>query len=318
MTLILSEITTAWALQVSDRLLTISDRGVVSAFDRLSNKSVIFHARDGVAALSYTGLAYIRDISTDAWIAQQLNGTEFSIDPSTDQFMSRTAIRRTTWPQLGLSLGQLAEAFNSIAAQITPIQIAVSGWLWYRRKRPRPFIALIRQDKSGRYRLFFSPRRHGYYFQQMPLPAGYLKSDERARLDVRLSSLQLAEAEQELTRTIRMVAARTETVGADCMAISIQHPWCMHRVITARFIPNNAEVPSQPITTPSFAAYSPWVIGPNQCIAPTCMMGGSISLQVGIYSTSFERSPLQDGTGTIPFFTAGRQERKGEFRGHNT
>lgn len=316
MTLILSEITTAWALQVSDRLLTVSDRGAVSAFDRLSNKSVIFHACNGIASLSYTGLAYIQGMPTDAWIAQRLNGAEFPIDPSTDQFMFRAAIRRTTWPQLGLALGQLAEAFSSIAAQITPIQIAVSGWLWYRRKRkrPRPFIARIGQDKSGRYRLSFSPRCHGYYFQQMPLPTGYLTSDERGRLDGRLSSLQLAEAEQELTRTIRMVAARTETVGADCMSISIQHPWCAHPDITARFIPNNAEVPSQPITTPSFAAYSPWVIGPHQCIAPTCMMGGSMSFQVGIYSACFERPPLQDGTGSIPFFTAGRQERK-QFNG---
>ena len=320
MTLILSEITSRWALQVSDRLLTISRKSGVQAFDRLSNKTIILHARDGVAALSYTGRAYLHGVPTDTWIAQQLNGNEFPFDPKTDKFFSRTAIRRTRWPRLSFALHRLAESFNEVAKthgiglNQLPVSIAVAGWLWYRRKRPRPFIALINPDNDGRYRVSWSLRRYGYYFLWMPLPAGYLTVEDHQHLDSRLGSLDLPQASEVLSGTIQKIAARTETVGADCMAVSISHPWSNERTIASRFMRNVDAVPRQPVTTPSFVAYSPWVIGPTQCIAPAQLIGCSLSMQVGIYTISFEGFTPSADPNMLPFITFGPQDRK-EFSG---
>lgn len=316
MTLIISEITSRWSLQASDRLLTVSKPSGVQAFDRLSNKTVVLHARDGVATLSYTGLAYLNGVPTDTWIAQRLNGDEFPFDPDKDEFMSRTGMRRKQWPRLSFALKQLANSFSELASKpsvglkSTPVLVAVSGWLWYRRKRPRPFIAFIGPTTDNKYIVGWSPRRYGYYFLEMPLPNGYLTTDERHRLDSILATADLSQATEELARTIHMVAGRTETVGADCMVVSIPHPFSEFRTITSRFIRNVHAVPSQPVTTPSFVAYSPWFIGPNQCIAPVQMIGCSISMQVGIYNISLEGFTPPEEPENLPFTVIEPQVRK--------
>lgn len=323
MTLIFSEVTSRWALQVSDRLLSVSRTSGVQTFDCLSNKTVVLHARDGVASLSYTGLAYLRGIPTDTWIAQRLNGDEFPFEPDRDKFMSRTAMRRKQWPRLSLALNRLADSFTELAStpsvglRKTPVLVAVSGWFWYRRKRPRPFIAIIAPANTGKYGVGWSPRRYGYYFLEMPLPTGYVTAHERQELDTRLGSLDLPQAAEVLAETIQTVAGRTETVGADCMAVSIPHPYSETRLITSRFIRNVHAVPSQPVTTPSFVAYSPWFIGPNQCIAPVQMIGCSLSMQLGIYTISLEGFTPPVDPETLPFSTIGPQVRK-RFSGHKS
>ena len=54
-----------YAVQVSDRRLTLNGQ----PWDDDSNKCVVFMCRDAIVAITYTGLAYIGDLPTDAWIA---------------------------------------------------------------------------------------------------------------------------------------------------------------------------------------------------------------------------------------------------------
>ena len=287
MTLIHSEITSEWALQVSDRLLTVS-RGVeVNDFDKRTSKTVVFHAVDGIATLSYTGLGFLDRAPTDTWIAHKLNGEEHPFDPRSVDFTIRFGIKRSRWPPLSLALRQLAEKLSEVAnkdsrLRAVPITIAVAGWQCYRRKPPKPFLSLIRQVEPGKYGVEWTPRRHGRFFLHLTAPGGYIPKDEAEAIDERLSQLDLSEATGVLVSSIRRVAARTKTVGADCMAVSISHPWRTGRQVRAEMMINAGEVQSHEQTTPLFASYSPWVIGPHECFPPAVMIGGaSFSVQVG-------------------------------------
>ncbi len=295
MTLIHTEITSRWALQVSDRLLTEASANHVINFDTCSNKTVVFYATDGIATLSYTGLALLEHSPTDSWIASKLNGTQHPFNPREIDFTIRFGIKRTTWPKLGLALIQLANELNTLATprnsclRAMPVTIAVAGWLWYRRKQSRPFIALIGKSNGGRYVVDWAPRQYGQYFLHLIAPRHYVPSNEQSEINDRLATIALPEeATTVLASSIRRVAARTKTVGADCMAVSISHPNVSNPKIRTEFLLNDGEVPSQARTSPRFVAYSPWVVGPHECFPPARMVGGgAIALRVGIYD--FER-----------------------------
>jgi len=289
MTLIHSEITSRWALQVSDRLLTVASSSGAQPFDSRSNKTVVLHARDAIVTLSYTGLAYLQDTPTDAWIAHKLNGTQFPFNPKAVDFTMRLGMRRSEWPALGCALSQLAAALTQAASlprsdlRRSSITVAVAGWLWYRRKRPRAVLATVGKVGSDEFGVKWAPRRHGKYFLHLIAPNGYLSDFERQEVHARLAGADLEDATAIFASSIRRVAARTDTVGADCMSVSISHPWMDERTINARFLPNLGEVAEKPRTSPRFAAYSPWVVGPHQCLAPMLLVGAGGQFNVGQY-----------------------------------
>ena len=299
MTLILSEITTNWALQVSDRLTTTVGGGQARPYDVRANKSVILEAANGIAAMSFTGLAYLERAPTDSWLAAKLNGEQYPFDPRTHDSGVRAGIRRASWPQMGPALMGVAAALTALASndgrlREMPVAIAITGWLWYRRRRwPRAFLAFVTPSNDGVYRVHWSPRQYGAFFHQMTLPPGYLSAHEQSALGQRLGALGLVEAENELIGTVRQVAARTRTVGADCMAIRISHPFEQERIVSARYAPNDD--PGQNLArnpeTPAFVAYSPWVVGRHHLLAPMRMIGAATMWQLGPYSLRLEGPP---------------------------
>src|SRR5258708_26583621 len=76
MTLILSQASINYVLQVTDRLVTQHENVTqrYNPFDPLANKNIVYCSKNSVVAIAYTGIAYIDDIPTDKWIAQQLIG----------------------------------------------------------------------------------------------------------------------------------------------------------------------------------------------------------------------------------------------------
>ena len=70
MTLVLTVAASRFVVQVSDRLTTTS--GV--EHDPRANKSIVFVSRDGVFAISYSGIAYLDGAPTDEWIGSALVG----------------------------------------------------------------------------------------------------------------------------------------------------------------------------------------------------------------------------------------------------
>ena len=290
MTLILSEVTSRFALQVSDRLVTVSSGSVVRPHDTRANKSIIFEASNGVASISFTGLAYIDGVPTDCWIAKELNGTQFPIDPSRE-FGMRSAIRRSQWPTFGLAIGKLANALTEVASRPNsqlrkiPIGLAVCGWIWYRKKYPRPFLTYVGADQAGKYGIGWHFNRRGPFFLQMPVPNGYVTRQESSALDSFLGTAEENSAAAEMCRLIRTVASRTRTVGADCMQIVIAHPYAANREIVATFQRSNPHTDRQHGTAPppDYLAYSPWVVGRHLCFEPLITMGAKYTFDLGDY-----------------------------------
>src|SRR5215204_1184767 len=76
MTLVLSLAnSTRFVLQVSDRLLTNTRNR--REFNSVSNKTLVYFARDALVAIGYCGLACIDGFPTDQWIAQVLTDVMF-------------------------------------------------------------------------------------------------------------------------------------------------------------------------------------------------------------------------------------------------
>jgi hypothetical protein len=57
--------------QITDRKLT-NQAG--KSFDELSNKTLVYWARDAIVCMAFTGPAYMGNRPTDSWIARQLWG----------------------------------------------------------------------------------------------------------------------------------------------------------------------------------------------------------------------------------------------------
>ena len=137
MTLILSLATPQYVLQVTDRLLTRKVKNNISKFDQVSNKNIIYKARDAIVTFGYTGVAYIDNKPTDTWIVEKLRGKIFSKDcreiylgfESSDQNLD-----------IGQSIRMLSEELT-VALKKSPIKqftLVAVGWQWYRRKKPVP------------------------------------------------------------------------------------------------------------------------------------------------------------------------------------
>jgi hypothetical protein len=85
MTQTFSLATAEYVLQVSDRLVTRAKVGASALthvpFDPDANKNIIFRARDGIVAISFSGNAFIRGVPTDRWIAERLYGSALCAAP---------------------------------------------------------------------------------------------------------------------------------------------------------------------------------------------------------------------------------------------
>ena len=138
-TIILSVATTLYAVQVSDRLLTLKVGNRYEPWDPASNKSIIMHARDGLVSMGYSGPAHIYGATMDGWIAGVLSGEEdLGADQPRPSFGLRVGGTRPSLPlhaHLTAVADRLNEAFK--AAKVThKHSITYVGQRWRSLKRP--------------------------------------------------------------------------------------------------------------------------------------------------------------------------------------
>jgi hypothetical protein len=143
MTLILTSVSWAGVLQVTDRLVTQSIGGRNLPFDPASNKNLVLIARDGVATIAYTGLSFLdagKRVHTDQGIAETIVGRSLSDGPEGQPAMLQGGGGRG-WPDLGQAIDRiqrrLPEALAALPAnwRRQPPTVTVAGWMHYRRRR---------------------------------------------------------------------------------------------------------------------------------------------------------------------------------------
>ncbi len=306
MTLILTRTSDHYVLQVTDRRLMQaydtfdpqSNRIVrnSSTFDPWSNKNVVYHARDALVTMGYTGNAYIEGRPTDHWIVEQLIGTRLGgWEPEDRPAAIRISTERPTqWLDIGQSLQLLRERLTASLARLhrnvrrtISLHVIIVGWQWNRCHRPWPISARLSRFEGGntvdlyyrrRYWNLDDPERWKRRFKDRATPVlARRKCEVGAAPPGNFSPSELAavidpdqgpdDAERGFVQVMRQVAARTPVVGPDCMSILLPPPGAAP--LRIRYIADQTATPAHRTT----AGFSPWIVGPHQVRAPSFIIG---------------------------------------------
>jgi len=275
----------------------------MTPFDPASNKSILILTSTGIASLSYCGLAYLEGETTDTWIVEQVRGAKIPRHPDGRHITSYFG-QADTFPTLQEALGRIRAGLQRIregpaASDLrrAPVIVVGVGWQFYRMKRPRPIFFGVAPGHLA-YETVWGPRVYGSTFLSQAVPDGHLSPKEVGELAERLAPLSLDDAETEMGRTTRMVAARTRGVGSDCMAVAISPPVVGNCHVRIRFIPKThsvAMLEAGGLVAPAAVSFGPWLLSPGMWMAPTIMSaGGTTECQLGAYKVKME-GPTADG-----------------------
>jgi len=299
MTLVLSQISHFFVLQVSDRLLTQGKE----PFDPIANKNVLYVATNGIISLGYTGVAFLDALPTDQWIVEKLTGMAFDN-------RSRPGTRfgcLPKWHSIGLAERALVSGLNTTFAKsaMPPIarrlrfEIQIVGWQWGRRKRPRAFLAeILKTENASAVELTHYPRHIGRNFQFALSPEANAKFVDLTALRAALKGIRCADdAERALVRAIGEASAQSSLVGPNCMSTLLPPPYA--RMARIRYIGARAYARLVATSDPANervlpAAFSPWVIGPGVIHAPS-ILSGTFDICTGGFKVTLEAPEPEGG-----------------------
>jgi len=307
-TLILSNLSRGFASQVSDRLVTRTRPGSDPVpFDALANKTVIYWARDAIVTMSYTGPAYIGELTTDDWIVQKLTGLNV-----TGGFGTRLGAL-PQWLDIGQAARVLAEEFSRSEIGRSQVQFAlvIAGWQWKNVRRPlegryQPVPmgwALSNTPELGVFekKVERLPRhwqwRNRTFFHAAP--KANFASSERTKMFAQLreeisndppkTNIEMADRVERVTvDAIRSASVTNRYVGANCMSVVIAppHQQALVRVTFFPYDDHTARLVGENLAPMVFpAAYSPWIIGRGLMQKPPVIIGrGGWDLPMGPFT----------------------------------
>jgi hypothetical protein len=250
-------------VHVCDRLVSRGGH----AFDRRSNKTVVFLARDALVTIGYAGAAFTAGIPTDDFIAASLSPTPIG--------RTMTLSTGSDAPPLPVSIVLLRrslEAARASATQEPPgLHVGIWGWQWKLRliramsaalrsgDEPPPFrakrVAWFLESAQGSPIVTFA-RERGDSYSIPPL------SDENARVggeQFAACDRSTDEIEKVFIGVVRRAAdERRGLVGKDCMSVVLDCAGDTH--IRGRMF---AEFPAA-----SRSGYTPWVLVKGSSVAP--------------------------------------------------
>lgn len=281
MTLIFTLATPRYILQVSDRLVTRDER----QFDPASNKTLIYHAKNAVVSIGYSGLAYLEDVPTDQWIAQKLWGEGRFLELEPGRPAAFTYGRAPQWLDIGRSMDLLRHECEQVFSglpphMLRPQHIVLAGWQW-RRGVVRPIVCQLRNsERRSGLRTFEASDLPRYWHWQKgnPLylcwiPHGGLFS----RREIRDLADQLRKtwwspqtSQGLLVDAIHLAARKSSVVGRDCMSVFM--PPLGSRIVEVSYrSPQQARaVVTEGEKRLEFpAAFTPWIVGPRCVVAPS-------------------------------------------------
>jgi hypothetical protein len=251
----------------------------IVAFDRNSNKSVVFRATDGHLVAAYTGHAYLDGIPTDTFIAESLLGVNLS-KPGGFFGVGHPA----SWTDVGRSVerlrGNLSAAFQRMPESDRAIdfQVSVLGWRQRRARNRRvtPVIwELRRSELRGEIFQIFRHQRWWRWDQSFTTTTvpdlGRNPILDWMRAELREFG---AKSPDEVKRIIveglrRCAEERPQTVGRSCLQIVLTPAVAPH--VRIRYILDTC---SPTDLTPDGVGYSPWIVAPPMAYAPAVIGGG--------------------------------------------
>ncbi len=292
MTLLLTFVHRNSVIHAADRLVSRGDQ----PFDRESNKTVVFQARDGVGVVSYTGAAHIGGKHTDEIIASAIFG-EDAVPVGVPEFTVRfdPPGRVPDVGKLSLDVARaLREAADEAGVRERDLpRFVMAGIKWKRRSATflvsiEPFLWVGRRRPGrGTYSMSGKPWDRRPWLQG--LPHEWIGTDEAQALFDRCVAhgVNLRAVANELAGMIREVAARhPNAVGSDVMTVIIPNP-AADRKLTIRF---------EGVAS-AYGGWLPWIVQPGFLIAPAQSSDGwNISFPPWDIVTEAPRGP-EDGMG---------------------
>jgi hypothetical protein len=299
-------------LQVVDRLLTTKDG---KPFDDLTNKSIIYWAKDAIVCMSYTGPAFIGKLPTDSWIAWKLCGDSPSLllkqTVESGGVLLGNIPLMNIWQAMNLLESELRK--SEIARQSLDFELVVVGWKWKRgnralegRRRPLPFAWSIRKYRGEKLAIHHLDHNWplDYNTLWINLPIENMSNADLQELTDKVRRIpvnpqvpsddSLRGYEEAIVDGIRAVSAKNPYVGSNCMSILIAPP---HRraFMRIRFFPDR-HYPARDFGIKSVppeyaAAFSPWIIGRNFVQSPQVFYGGSSGIRMGPFEIFLEGFP---------------------------
>ena len=183
MTLILSRIGYQAVLQISDRLITVDH----TQYDVEANKTIILVADDGVACVSYCGLAFLNGIPSDNFLAQSLTG---KIDLFYGNIPNLGPCFNNKHRRLDNMIHAIHVALNSLFRNSLQQKrhyfgLSICGWRT-RNGRSFPFILNFEKpERRNRLQIVETTKRH--WWMEMAwlfshVPNGYLSEEHITQL----------------------------------------------------------------------------------------------------------------------------------------
>lgn len=249
------------------------------AFDRNSNKSVVFQATDGHIVAAYTGHAYLDGIPTDTFIAQSLLGVDLS---KPGGFFG--VGRPPCWTDVGRSVERLRENLSAVFQRMPDRdraidhQISVLGWRQRitRNRRVTPVVWELRRP-DVRDQAFKIVRHQRWWrwdggFATNTVPdLGRNPICDWMRAALReFGRRSPDEVKRIIVEGLRRCAdERPQTVGRSCLQIVLTPGVAPHARI--RYI---LDTRSPADLSPDGVGYSPWIVAPPWAFAPAVVGGG--------------------------------------------
>jgi hypothetical protein len=262
-TLVLTMATPAFIIQASDRLVTKNRK----TFDPIANKSIIYRAENAIAAISYSGLAFISKIPTDEWLAQELWGAPIprghdgvrpalcSSAPRPNEWTLKEAVEHLKCAIDGLPQKNIDQGGLSLSIAAMPIANNPGDAV--------PIVFEIERSQFVRNCKFESkkPIDRKFVIGQIGIPI--LESDIDAKLAPfrERNSGTVAEMEVILVELIREKSRIDSAVGPNVQTIIIPNnagevTACFHEAMPHQAI---VETAAGNFTTP--VAHAPWIVG---------------------------------------------------------
>ena len=286
MTLISSHIHPAFAIQISDRLVVEKRGASVKPFDPFSNKSVVFWARDAIVSISYTGQAFVGDMTMDEWVAATLIGRFPTKDSIT---MGKEVVAK--WLDIGQATDKLLAGLRSceVGAATEPFEMVIVGWKWKQRSKQlrvtepimwalrRPFATVSRQ---ARWSFLKSPGTSyvtpGSNCDKQKFLAIRDQDEGKYKFDPQTI---VNYAEQSFVRATRE-SANPRFVGDDYMSVMIAPPSILP-LVRVTFFPKEVYRFNR-----SPAAHTPWIVGRDLILRPAIVAAMPIHFKMGPFDVS--------------------------------
>jgi hypothetical protein len=309
---------------------------VPRAFDAAANKTAIYHARNGILTVGYSGPAYVGGVPTDQWIASILHGEAFlESEPGTPWAVSIG--RAPQWLDVGQALSRLRGACDAcltgpLARRAERLEIVLAGFQC-KRQRCWPISCELRFNAARAvFELFAAPRnwhlprrrvdayQSTEWLEQMTFPLWLTATPNRNMKDERLLDLAQhliksgwapAEWARICSEAIREASGRSGYIGRDCMSVVVMPPSRACRVEVEYMSETIARalLVGPPTPIPLAVSFSPWILGPMIVRAPSISTGTS-SVSSGPFTIEVKGPPPGAQPTGVSF--AGSQQRPSE------